>query len=329
MFNSKLHHFLANNQPYINTSYSAPYASQVGIHDCTTPFQGYKNTKGLLQTWGDKNAAVERFAMRPITNPKEYFNNIKEYLSNLVISERQSLIGTEMTKERYTPFLDTGDEPLSSFINMLNVDVTDYLNIKMVNSGNEIPMFNSYNPLSEGFVITDIKINTYKSLTNNNHFYNTVLFSVVNTTRYNTITFKAEVYQNTTRIIDAWNKSIKEHNNNNNDLHSDIYIYNIMLATDTNNFNSLEGFSLRENLPFTPATVISTGGTNSVGNIHSGAQVQEIYNKILLSENGLSNNIYDNEGNPYGLGSPTVGTIGTIYDNGPSGIDKLIKELGY
>ena len=159
MFNSKLHHFLADNEPYLNTSYSAPYANQVGIHDCTTSFQGYKNVnKALLQTWDDKNNAVERFAMRPIINPKEYFNNIKEYLSNLVISERESLLRTEMNKEQYTQFLDTGDEPLSSFINMLNLDVTEYLNLKMVNSGNEIQMFNSYNPLSEGFVITDIKI---------------------------------------------------------------------------------------------------------------------------------------------------------------------------
>ena len=56
-------------------------------------------------------------------------------------------------------------------------------------SSDQISIFSNFNPICEGFVITDIDINTYKG--NPNHFFHRVLFSAFNTTRYNTISFKA------------------------------------------------------------------------------------------------------------------------------------------
>jgi hypothetical protein len=351
MFNSKLHHFLSDNEDYLNQSYAAPYLKQELVHNCTTPFHSYKNSGGLLQTWGDKNAAVEMFGMRPITNPKDYFNNIKDYLGNLVINDRNNLIDSGLINESYSLFLDTGDEPLSSFISMINLEVTDFLNYVMANSTDGIPMFNEYNPLCESFVITDIKMTTYKSTTNDNHFYNVVLFSAVNTTRYNTISFKAEIYQDTSKIISSWtdmiNKTIQNKDLQSvNNLHSDIYIYNIGLLNNENKFNTFDGYSLGngyapnngnsltdKNYYHQPASkpsrVISTGGTNTVGNLNTSGPVKEMNSNLLSYQNGLSNTIYDNQGNPYGMGLPNVGTIGLISDNGPDNIDKLIKELGY
>lgn len=351
MFNNKLHHFLSDNEEYLNKSYSAPYVKQESIHNCTTPFHSYKNVKGLLQTWGDKNAAVEMFAMRPIRNPKEYFDNIKEYLSNLVIDDRMNLIESGLANEKYSLFLDTGDEPLSSFISMINLDITDFLNFKMASSTDDVPMFKEYNPICESLVITDIKINTYKSVSNDNHFYNLVLFSAVNTTRYNTISFKAEIYQDTSKIISSWNDDINnmiqsKYFVKNNNLHSDIYIYNINLLNNTSDINQFEGYASNKgyapnngndltNRNFyhqpasKPSRVISNGGTNSVGNLNTTGPIKPIDSELFVYQNGLSNNLYDNQGNYYGLGLPNVGTPGLITDNGPNNIDKLIKELGY
>ena len=64
--------------------------------------------------------------------------------------------------------------------------------------------------LCEGFIINDIDIQTYQSTTSKNHFLHNIVFAAVNTTRYNTVSFKTTVYQDSTPMMNNWNKAISE-----------------------------------------------------------------------------------------------------------------------
>jgi hypothetical protein len=159
-----------------------------------------------LQTWSSKDAAVMAFGMRPLINSKEYFNTIRAYLSNLVLNDVNKIIS--FSKDKYQLVDPNGQEPYASFLETIKRDLVSKLNVLMSNTSSEVSFFKDYNPLSEGFVITDVKITTYISLTNKNNFYHTFTFGAVNTTRYNTISFKGSVYQDTSNIIEPWNKSV-------------------------------------------------------------------------------------------------------------------------
>lgn len=300
MFNQKLHKFLSENEDYLNVSYSAPVANAMSIHNCTyTITNSYKNTPGFAsQTWSDKNVAVENFAMRPIVNSTEYFSNIKDYLSQIIISDRDLLESSGLLNETYNPLIDPGTEPLTTFISMINLDVTNKLSVLMANSADNIEIFKNYNPINEGFVMTDIKINTYVSDTDQNHFYNLVVFSAVNTTRYNTVSFKAEVYQNTT---DKWNQETNELSE------SVMYIYNISLLNDTNCVLGNEEYC---NINKKLDNFSTVDSSTSTGN-------------LFLQDISLSNNKYNLYGNYDSNGDMN------IIDYGPDNIENIIKDLGY
>ena len=113
-----------------------------------------------------------------------------------------------MSSENYNIVADYGVEPQSSFLQAINLEATDKLSYLMGESAGKVGIFTNYNPLCEGFVITDIDIDTFQSVSNPDHFVHKVLFSVFNTTRYNTISIKAQLYQDTSNMMDNWNKSI-------------------------------------------------------------------------------------------------------------------------
>ena len=84
MFNQKVNHNLSDNPSYLSSSLGAPYVRAVDIHNCGTTILKYNKQEKCgplpLQTWCSKNVAVDSFAMRPIVNSKEYFENIKKYI---------------------------------------------------------------------------------------------------------------------------------------------------------------------------------------------------------------------------------------------------------
>lgn len=212
MFNQKVNGYWSENPDYLNYSLGAPGISALDIHNCGTTILKYNkksNCSNLpLQSWCSPNVAVESFGMRPIVNSKEYFENIKDYFANLIYNDSVQLKNSGMSKEYYNIVSDTGTEPQSSFLQAINLEATNKLNYLMGNSANNIKMFKDYNPLCEGLTITDIEIDTFQSNSNPEHFVHKVLFSVFNTTRYNTITVKAQLYQDTKAMMENWNKSI-------------------------------------------------------------------------------------------------------------------------
>ena len=179
------------------------------INNNKTILSSMKISKDNLQTWSSKDAAVYTFGMRPIISAREYYDNISYYLNDIVLKDSLNVI--EFQKNTYSPINNEGDEPTNSFLQILKLDVLNRLNSIMSNTSDEISMFKNYNPLKEGFVITDININSYKSISNNNLYYHTFIFGATNTTRYNSITFKGSVYQdssnfNISNIYDINNK---------------------------------------------------------------------------------------------------------------------------
>ena len=162
MFNQKVNHYTSQNPDYLNYSLGAPYIRAEDIHNCGTTVLKYKKAKGCdslpLQTWCSPNVAVESFAMRPIVNSKEYFENIKKYLSKIVLNDVNNLNQSGMKNEKYITMNNFSTEPTNSFIQALEVNVTNYLNYIMSSSYDNIPMFNTYNPICEGLIINDIDI---------------------------------------------------------------------------------------------------------------------------------------------------------------------------
>ena len=239
MFNQKINGYTSENADYLNHSIGAPYVNAREIHNCGTTIQKYKsNNNGNLplQTWCSKNVAVESFAMRPIVNSKEYFENIKNYLSSIIYTDSIELKNSNLTKENYSLFSDYGTEPSSSLLQTINLEVSDKLSYLMSASSDQIKIFSEFNPICEGFIIIDIDIVTYKSNQNSNHFFHRVLFSAYNTTRYNTVSFKAELYQDITPMIQNWNNAINQVENSQNvsKYNSNSFVY-VSLIDLTNN----------------------------------------------------------------------------------------------
>jgi hypothetical protein len=154
--------------------------------------------------------------MRPITNPKEYFENINKYLSSIIYTESIDLKNSGLAQEQYTLLSDYGSEPESSFIETIKLEITNHIQYYLSASTDNIALFKNFNPICEGFVMTDIKITSYRSVQNPNHYFHHVLFSAFNTTRYNTVSFNAEVYQDTTPMMNEWDYSVSQIMNSKN-----------------------------------------------------------------------------------------------------------------
>jgi len=241
MFNQKVNGYWSQNPDYLNYSLGAPAIKALDIHNCGTTINKYVKSKNCadlpLQTWCSPNVAVESFAMRPIVNSKEYFESIKKYLSSLIYTDSIDLKNSKLSSESYTLISDYGFEPQSSFLQAIKLDITNKLMNVMGDASDKISIFKEYNPLCEGLVLMDIDINSYQSVSNKNHFFHKVVFSTVNTTRYNTINFKAEVFQDTTPMMNQWDSQIKKVENsqdisNNNTTSSIMYISNIDLLNN-------------------------------------------------------------------------------------------------
>jgi len=244
MFNQKVNGFWSQNPDYLNYSLGAPAISAEDIHNCGTTVLKYNKEPGCnslpLQNWCSPNVAVESFGMRPIVNSKEYFENIKKYFSYLIYNDSVPLKKTGMSTENYNIVSDYGLEPQSSFLQAINLEATNKMTYLMGESAGVIDIFKNYNPLCEGLVITDIDIDTFQSVSNPNHFVHKLLFSVFNTTRYNTISIKAQLYQDTSTMMDNWNKSIslvensKDLDKSLTNANSTVYVAMIDLLNNTN-----------------------------------------------------------------------------------------------
>jgi len=325
MFNQKVNYFSSDNPAYLNYSVGAPLVSPLAIHNCGTTINKYTKAEKCgrlpLQDWCSKNVAVESFGMRPIVNSKQYFDNINNYLSSIIVNDFQALKDSKLSNESYNLIDSYSDDPMNSFIQTINLEVTDKLNYLMASSADNIEMFKDYNPICEGFVITDIEITTYQSVQNKNHFYHSVVFSAVNTTRYNTISFKAQIYQDTTPIMNNWNKAISDVENSKdvpkdiNDVNSKIYIYTINLLNNNNCVLGQEDNCVYKGYNLNPP--------NSFSQLLNDNLLSNPVENNWLQPNSLSNNYYSLNGN-----YDSNGQI-RIIDNGPNNIEKLVKDLGY
>jgi len=322
MFNQKLNHYIHENPAYLNTSSGAPYTSSLDIHNCGTTINTYTLAEPCgrlpLQTWCYKDVAVESFGMRSITNSKEYFESISNYLKSVVSNDSDALIYSALNTESYNLVVDYGDEPLSSFLQMIRLDVTNKLGIVMGNAADEIDIFKNSNPLCEGFIITDIDFTTYKSAQNENHYYHKVIFSVNNTTRYNTISIKAELYQDATGIMKNWNTLIKEVEDSkdvDNKLAKQqltkIYFFQLDLLNGSGCVTGIED----------ECTYSAYSGSNNNPQSINKDKLIKPFDNIWLQQNSLADNAYlDN-------GDYNVDGIVKITDSGPDNLDNLIKEL--
>jgi hypothetical protein len=320
MFNQKVNGYISENPDYINQSYSGFTVPKRTIHNCGTTINKYtkedKCASLPLQKWCSPHVAVESFAMRPIFNPKEYFESINKYLSSIIYTDSIKLKRSGLTNEHYYLYTGYGDEPESSFIQAIKSDITDKISYYMSSSVDQVGIFKDYNPICEGFVITDIDIVTYRSHENTNHFFHKILFSAMNTTRYNTISFKAEAYQDTTPIMKEWNDSInkimssKDTPMNTSSL-TDVYISLITLMNNTN-------------------CVVGQENDCEFTGYNLDSQFSQLLNeKFSDPPSGLqwkhpdviTQNVYNEQGN-----YDEDGYI-RIYDFGPSNLDQLINQF--
>jgi hypothetical protein len=325
MFNQKVNYFTVDNPSYLNYSIGAPVVRAEDIHNCGTTINKYTKAEKCgrlpLQDWCSKNVAVESFAMRPIVNSSEYFNNINNYLGSLIINDYKLLKESKLSDESYILVDNYSQEPLNSFLQTVNLEVTNKLNYVMANSTDSIEMFKNYNPICEGFVLTDIDITTYQSVQNKNHFYHSVVFAAVNTTRYNTVSFKAQLYQDTTRIMNNWNKAINTLENskdlpkNINNVNSEVYIYTINLLNGNKCVLGQEEDCLYKGYNLSPE--------NSFSQLLNDNMLSKQMDNNWLQPNSLTNSTYSLKGNYDEYGRVV------IIDNGPNNIEKLVKELGY
>ena len=326
MFNQKINHYLSENPEYTNTSLGAPYVRSTDIHNCGTTVLKYRKQEPCgslpLQTWCSKNIAVESFGMRPIVNSKEYFENIKKYLASLTFSDAVPLKQSGLKSENYIVINNYGIEPSNSFIQAIELNVTNKIMYYMGESADKIDMYKNYNPICEGLVVNDIDIQSYQSTSNTNHFLHRVLFGAVNTTRYNTISFKAEIYQDTSPIIDKWNSAIKKVENSQDisatfgkDTESAIYIAFMDLLNNTSCVLGQEsdcdfkGYNL-----------------NNLNNLNNSFKFNEndqskINDVSWLSYPGLNNTTYNQQGNYDESGNLK------IMDSGPTNFDSLLKSF--
>jgi hypothetical protein len=320
MFNQKVNGFTSENPDYLNYSLGAPAIRALDIHNCGTTINKYKKAENCgslpLQTWCSKNIAVESFAMRPIVNGAEYFENIKKYLGSIIYTDSIPLKMSGLASERYTIMLDYGREPDSSFLQAINLEVTNYLMYLLGSSINKIDMFKNYNPICEGFIINDIDIQTFKSVNNSNHFFHKVVFAAVNTTRYNTVSFKAELYQDTTGIMPQWNNNINQVMNSQNVSSSTngetlIYVSMINLLNDTTcvlgqeNDCEFKGYNMSSSW----SQLLNDNLLASPANIN------------WLSPDSITENNYTSEGN-----YDAEGRI-RIRDFGPDNIEEILNQF--
>jgi len=320
MFNQKVNGYWSENPDYLNQSLSAPGIRSVDIHKCGTTINKYMKAEPCgplpLQTWCSKSVAVESFAMRPIVNSSEYFQIVQKFLSSIIYADSVLLKNSGLSTEQYTLLSDYGVEPQSSFLQAIKLEVTNKLMYLFGESTAQIPIFNEYNPICEGFIISDIEIDTYQSTSFNNHFFHRILFSAFNTTRYNTISFKADMYQDTSSMIDLWNKNIKD----------------IQDSKDTPKDTSATSILYTSNIGLLNNTTCVLGQENDceyAGFNFGGSFSQLLNDKLLAKPNGinwlqpnsLADNNYNNQGN-----YDTDGKI-KINDNGPQNIDALINQF--
>jgi len=319
MFNQKVHGYTSQNPDYLNYSYSAPQVSARDIHNCGTTVQKYQlsGNKSLpLQTWCSANIATESFAMRPIVNSKEYFESINKYLSSIIYTDSVQLKASGLANETYMIYDDYGYEPESSLFQALKSDVSDRLSYYMAMSTDQIAMFKDYNPICEGFVITDIEITSYRSQQNPNHYFHKILFSAFNTTRYNTISFKAEAYQDSSPMMQQWNQAVQSVMNSQNtptDVNASSLVY-ISFITLLNNTTCVTGQE--------------SSCEYSGHNLHS--KFSQLLNDNFLKPptglfweqpDAITRNVYNQDGN-----YDTDGNI-RIVDYGPNNLDNLIQAL--
>ncbi len=319
MFNQKVHGYTSQNPDYLNYSYATPNVSSLDIHTCGTTIQKYKQTGNRslpLQTWCSANVATQSFAMRPIVNSKEYFESINKYLSSIIYTDSVNLKGSGMPSEQYTIYDDPGIEPESSFFNAIQTDVSDRLSYYMAMSTDQIGMFKDYNPICEGFVITDIQITSYRSQQNIYHFFHKILFSAFNTTRYNTISFTAEAYQDTTPMMQQWNQDVQD----------------VMNSRNTSSGTSSSSTVYISFIALLNNTTCVTGQESACG--YSGYNLNSKFSQLLNDNflkpptdllweqpNAITQNVYNQNGN-----YDTDGNI-RIVDYGPNNLDKLIQSL--
>jgi len=320
MFNQKVNHFTSQNPNYLNTSLGAPSVKPLDIHNCGTTIQKYSLPSKCgslpLHSWCSKGVAVESFAMRPIVNTKEYFEIIQKFISGIIYADSVDLKNSNLSSESYKILTDYGYEPTSSFLQAINLQVTDRVIYLMGMASDKIPMFNEYNPLGEGLVMTDVDIDTYQSTSNINHFYHKFIFSVVNTTRYNTITFKAEAYQDTSNMMNNWNKNIKQ----------------VETSVDVSKDTSGGSLVYISNLNLLNTTGCVLGQENDC--TFKGHNLKSSFSQLLndnlfassktldwVQPNVITRDTYANSGN-----YDENGNI-SIIDYGPDNIDELIKKI--
>jgi hypothetical protein len=312
MFNQKVNGFTSQNPDYLNYSLGAPAVSALDIHNCGTTIQKYTKSSSCaslpLQSWCSKNVAVESFGMRPIVNSKEYFENIKKYLASIIYTDSIELKNSGLSSERYKILLDYGREPQSSFLQAINLEISNYLMYLFGQTSSQMSMFRDYNPICEGFVINDIDIETYQSTINENHFFHKVIFAAVNTTRYNTVSFKAELYQDTTGMMGQWNNNISQVINSqdvstNTNGPTVIYVSMIDLLNNTScvlgqenecefkgyNMNSSWSQLLNDNLLASPATVNWLAPDSITDNNYTSSGNYDAEGKIRLVDFGPDN----------------------------------------
>jgi hypothetical protein len=318
MFNQKINGYLAKNEDYLNVSYSTPKVSSLNIHNCGTTINKYTKSNNCsslpLQSWCSANVAVESFGMRPIVNPQEYFQNINSFLTGIIYTDSIPLKNTTLAQEKYVLLSDYGSEPLSSFIQAIQYEATEHIQYYLRASADQVDIFKKFNPIGEGFVMTDITMTTYRSLQNKNHFFHRILFSAFNTTRYNTISFKADVYQDTTPMMKEWNYSVKkvldsQDVNKNTVASSKVYISFITVLntqkciTGQESDCEIQGHNISS----------SFQQINNFLNKPSGLDWLQPDSIIQTKYNQQGN--YDENGNI------------RITDNGPSNLDELIRKL--
>ena len=317
MFNQKVNGYTSENQNYLNYSYGAPNVSAIDIHNCGTTIQKFtkQGCSSLpLQSWCSKNVAVESFAMRPIVNSKEYFELIKKYLSSIVYTDSIQLKNSGLSSETYSLFSDYGFEPTSSFLQTINLEVSDKLSYLMSASSDQISIFNSFNPICEGLVLTDIDIVTYKSNQNNNHYFHRVLFSAYNTTRYNTISFKADLYQDASPIMQNWNQAISQIENSKDvSKSSGNSVVFVSLIDLTNNTTCILGQD--SDCSFKGHTFSSFSQLLNDNFLENPNGISWIQPDAIKDDKYTSAGNYDINGNI------------SIVDYGPDNIDQLIKNL--
>ena len=311
MFNQKVNGYLSENPEYLNYSYSSPNINPIDTHNCATTINKYTKSNNCsnlpLQTWCSPNVASESFAMRPIVNSREYFESINKYLSSIIYTDSVKLKNSKLANESYSLYTDYGYEPESSFIETIKYDVTNQLSYYMSASSQQVSIFKEFNPICEGFVITDIDIKLYRSNNNPNHFFHKILFSAFNTTRYNTISFSAHIYQDTTPIMNIWNNDINKiltsHNTPApNNLTTNIYV---ALITLMNNVKDSECEFKGYNLSSQFSQLLNE-------------KPSDLYWK---QPNVITQNVYNTDGN-----YDQDGNI-RIVDYGPDNLEQLIKKL--